>query len=70
MAAVVLVTGGSGLVGSAIAEIVRTEPRGSRFGARDGEQWVFVGSKDADLRYGLAPRPRLFRSDKGGCFQR
>ena len=39
---VVLVTGGTGLVGSALQEIVAEEqPK--------GECWVFVGSKDADL---------------------
>jgi len=47
---VVLVTGGTGLVGSAIQHIIKTEPVGSRFGRREDETWVFVTSKDADLR--------------------
>lgn len=39
---VVLVTGGTGLVGRAMQEVIsRRSP--------DGEQWVFVGSKQADL---------------------
>jgi hypothetical protein len=48
---VVLVTGGTGLVGHAIQHVIETEPVGSRFGRREGEAWVFLGSKDADLRY-------------------
>jgi hypothetical protein len=48
---VVLVTGGSGLVGSAIQHVIDSEPVGSRFGRREGERWVFATSKDADLRY-------------------
>ncbi|KAF8516543.1 epimerase-domain-containing protein [Hysterangium stoloniferum] len=48
---IVLVTGGSGLVGKAIEHIVNTEPVGSRFGKADkDEKWIFVGSKDADLK--------------------
>jgi len=47
---VVLVTGGSGLVGSAIQHVLDTEPVGSRFGRREGETWVFATSKDGDLR--------------------
>jgi hypothetical protein len=47
---VVLVTGGTGLVGYGIQHIVETEPVGSRFGKREGETWVFLSSKDADLR--------------------
>ncbi|PNF22653.1 GDP-L-fucose synthase [Cryptotermes secundus] len=39
---VVLVTGGTGLVGHAIQTIVQQEKR-------DDEEWIFVGSKDADL---------------------
>lgn len=43
---VILVTGGSGLVGKAVEEYVKGK------GAADavGEQWVFLTSKDADLR--------------------
>jgi hypothetical protein len=51
MGATILVTGGSGLVGSAIKHVVNTEPAGSRFGKKDGETWIFLGSKDGDLRY-------------------
>ena len=47
---VVLVTGGNGLVGRAIKEVdlnPNTEPA---FRAADDETWVFVSSKDGDLR--------------------
>ena len=47
---VILVTGGAGLVGSAIRHAIETEPVGSRFGRREDETWVFVTRKDADLR--------------------
>ncbi|KAG7488467.1 hypothetical protein MATL_G00033030 [Megalops atlanticus] len=40
----VLVTGGTGLVGRAIERVVREEG-----GGREGEQWTFLSSKDADL---------------------
>lgn len=41
----------AGLVGAAIDHVTRTEPVGSRFGkfAHD-DQWVFLSSKDGDLR--------------------
>lgn len=42
MAKKVLVTGGSGLVGRAIESIVRAENP-------QDEEWIFCGSKDADL---------------------
>lgn len=42
----VLVTGGSGLVGSAIKHIVQQEPV-------SGDEWVFCSSKDANLWYAL-----------------
>lgn len=38
----ILVTGGSGLVGRAIQEIVNSENRSD-------EEWIFLSSKDADL---------------------
>lgn len=47
---VILVTGGTGLVGSAIRHIIETEPAGSRFGKKTGETWVFAGSSEGDLR--------------------
>ena len=60
---VILVTGGTGLVGYAIQHVINSEPVGSRFGRRSGETWVFIGSKDADLRYadhrGSLLTPRL-----------
>ncbi|XP_071342472.1 GDP-L-fucose synthase-like [Trachinotus anak] len=40
----VLVTGGSGLVGRAIHRIVIEEK-----GAKEGEEWIFLSSKDANL---------------------
>ncbi|KAJ2933335.1 hypothetical protein H1R20_g3749, partial [Candolleomyces eurysporus] len=47
---VILVTGGTGLVGKAIKHIVETEPEGSRFGKLPGEKWVFASSSEGDLR--------------------
>merc|ERR1711924_21377 len=41
---VVLVTGGTGTVGRGIKELVASDPSLS-----DGREWVFIGSKDADL---------------------
>ena len=40
----IMVTGGSGLVGRAIEEVVRGPER------REDEEWVFLSSKDGDLR--------------------
>jgi GDP-L-fucose synthase len=48
--AVILVTGGSGLVGRAIQHTIEVEPLGSRFGRKEGETWIFTGSGEADLR--------------------
>ena len=42
---VILVTGGTGLVGKALEKIVETEEK------RADENWVFLSSKDGDLRY-------------------
>lgn len=39
----VLVTGGSGLVGSAIKQVIDEE-------SPKDEEWIFCSSKDADLR--------------------
>ena len=47
---VILVTGGSGLVGSAIKWVIENEPPNSRFGKRDGEEWVFARSSEGDLK--------------------
>jgi GDP-L-fucose synthase len=46
----ILVTGGTGLVGKGIQYIIENEPEGSRFGKKAGAKWVFLGSKDGDLR--------------------
>ncbi|TFK32101.1 hypothetical protein BDQ12DRAFT_617688 [Crucibulum laeve] len=47
---IVLVTGGTGLVGQAIKHIIDTEPEGSRFGKQPGEKWIFAGSAEGDLK--------------------
>lgn len=47
---VILVTGGTGLVGQAIKHVIQSEPEGSRFGKRSGETWVFASSAEGDLR--------------------
>lgn len=39
---IILVTGGTGLVGKAIQKVIETD-------AKPDEKWIFVGSKDADL---------------------
>lgn len=39
---IVLVTGGTGLVGKAIQQVVNSENR-------NDEEWIFVSSKEADL---------------------
>ena len=41
---IILVTGGSGLVGSAIRQVVEQN-------ADEEEEWVFLSSKEADLRW-------------------
>ncbi|KAG7309559.1 hypothetical protein JYU34_004012 [Plutella xylostella] len=46
---VILVTGGSGLVGQAIRAVVEEEKQ-SGSDASKNETWIFCGSKDADLR--------------------
>ncbi|ORX62412.1 epimerase-domain-containing protein [Hesseltinella vesiculosa] len=46
---VILVTGGSGLVGKAIEWVIEND-KTDRFGKKDGEKWVFLTSKDGDLR--------------------
>ena len=47
---VILVTGGSGLVGKGI-EWVLSNVTDKRFARRPNEHWVFLTSKDGDLRY-------------------
>jgi hypothetical protein len=41
---IVLVTGGSGLVGQALKTVIEQEKP-------NDENWIFIGSKDGDLRY-------------------
>jgi GDP-L-fucose synthase len=50
MSTVILVTGGTGLVGKAIENVINSEPPNSRFGKRPNETWVFASSKEGDLR--------------------
>ncbi|KAL1745975.1 hypothetical protein HDZ31DRAFT_81568 [Schizophyllum fasciatum] len=50
MTSVILVTGGTGLVGQGIRHVIETEPEGSRFGKKPGEKWIFLSSSEADLR--------------------
>lgn len=41
---------GTGLVGSAVRWVIENEPPNSRFGRKEDEEWVFLSSKDCDLR--------------------
>ncbi|KAJ7201051.1 hypothetical protein GGX14DRAFT_465578 [Mycena pura] len=50
MASVILVTGGTGLVGKALQHIIETEPVGSKFGKQPNETWIFLSSSDGDMR--------------------
>ncbi|KAJ3149618.1 GDP-L-fucose synthase [Geranomyces variabilis] len=47
---IILVTGGSGLVGSALQHVITDGDGDLRFAKRADEKWVFATSKDADLR--------------------
>jgi GDP-L-fucose synthase len=47
---IILVTGGTGLVGKAIEYVINNEPPNSRFGKHDGETWIFASSAEGDLR--------------------
>jgi hypothetical protein len=49
MSSVILVTGGSGLVGKAIEWVIEND-KSERYGKKEGEKWVFLNSKDGDLR--------------------
>ena len=64
---VVLVTGGTGLVGSGIEYIINTEPEGSKFGKRPGETWIFTGSSEGDLRSVLTTLSTFFFYDLTTC---
>lgn len=46
---VILVTGGSGLVGKAIEWVLENETN-PRFARQAEERWIFLTSKDGDLR--------------------
>ena len=48
--ATILVTGGTGLVGKAIETVVKQAPL-------EGEKWVYLSSKDADLRFVIFIEP-------------
>lgn len=48
---VILVTGGTGLVGRGIQWVIENEPVGSKYGKKtEGEKWIFLSSKDGDLK--------------------
>ncbi|KAG2172160.1 hypothetical protein INT44_005531 [Umbelopsis vinacea] len=49
MSSVILVTGGSGLVGKAIEWVIEND-KSERYGKKEGETWIFLTSKDGDLR--------------------
>ena len=57
---VVLVTGGTGLVGQALREIVEADPV-------EGYEWYFAGSKDADLTDAAAVAALFDRVKPGAC---
>jgi len=50
MSKVILVTGGSGLVGKAIEFVINDPNSDPNFRAQPGETWHFISSKEADLR--------------------
>ncbi|BGO95104.1 hypothetical protein NBRC10512_006388 [Rhodotorula toruloides] len=61
---VILVPGGTGLVGAAIDYVTQHEPVGSRYGKfAEDDQWVFLSSKDGDLR-DLAQTMAIFEKYK------
>ena len=45
----IIVTGGSGMVGQAVKWVIENETD-SRFGGRNDEEWIFLGSKDGNLK--------------------
>lgn len=69
---VVLVTGGLGLLGFAIKHVIDTEPLGSPYGRlSEDEEWIFLSSKDGDLRYvALCPSPCTGAGASGGMMER
>lgn len=46
---IILVTGGTGLVGQALKWVIENETS-ERYGKKEGEKWIFLSSKDGDLR--------------------
>lgn len=46
---VILVTGGTGLVGEGIKWAIEN-CKDPKFGRQENEEWVFLSSKDGDLR--------------------
>ncbi|CAO3576039.1 unnamed protein product [Absidia cylindrospora] len=55
---VILVTGGSGLVGKAIQWVIENDTT-ERFGKKAGEKWVFLTSKMVISETPMIPRPSL-----------
>lgn len=45
----IIVTGGTGMVGQAIKWVIENETD-PRFGKCEGEEWIFLGSKDGNLK--------------------
>ncbi|KAH8917051.1 GDP-L-fucose synthase [Atractiella rhizophila] len=61
---VVLVTGGTGLVGQGIKWVIENEPVGSRFGKKtEDEKWIFLSSREGDLRV-LEDTKKIFEKYK------
>lgn len=46
----IIVTGGTGMVGQAIKWVIEND-NDARFGKRDDEEWIFLGSKHGNLKY-------------------
>lgn len=46
---VIMVTGGTGLVGKAIQWVVENV-QDPAYGKREGEEWIFLSSKDGNLK--------------------
>lgn len=45
----IIVTGGSGMVGQAVKWVIENETD-PRFGGRINEEWIFLGSKEGNLK--------------------
>lgn len=48
----IIVTGGTGMVGQAIKWVIENESD-PRFGKCEDEEWIFLGSKDGNLKYDI-----------------